>query len=115
MREALQLPPTFSAADLPILGKPAGQHLMVNTGLWVCRFTEAWVEEVCFTIRDAIGKLSDGRFWPRCIPEDWGFSAWCVERGRRVFATRAVSVIHHGRAGYTNAQQWGEWQTDEGD
>jgi len=115
VREALQLPPTFSAADLPTLGKPAGQHLMVNTGLWVCRFTDSWIEEVCFTIRDAIGRLPDGRFWPRCVPEDWGFSAWCAERGLKVFATRAVSVIHHGRAGYTNARPWGEWETDQGD
>src|SRR2546429_192214 len=83
--------------------------LMVNTGLWVCRFSESWVEEVCFTVCDAIGKLADGRFWPRCIPEDWGFSAWCAGRGLKVFASRAVSVIHHGRAGYTNARPWGEW------
>lgn len=115
MREAVGLPVTFSAADLPAAGKPAGQHLMVNTGLWVCDLGKPWVEEVCFTVRDAVGRLDDGRFWPRCVPEDWGFSAWCAGRGLRVFATRAVPVVHHGRAGYTNARAWGEWETDRGD
>jgi hypothetical protein len=111
MAEVLTLPVTFNAAQA---GK-YGQYLMVNTGLWVCDFTRPWVEDVCFTIRDGIGKDPGGRFWPRAIPEDWGFSTWAAEQGLKVFATRKVPIIHHGRAGYSNAKPWGEWQTDQGD
>ncbi len=110
MSEVVQLPATFDAAGA---GKP-GQALMVNTGLWLCRFTAPWVEEACFTIRDAIAH-ENGKFWPRCIPEDWGFSIWAAERGLRVMATRAVKAIHHGRAGYANDHAWGAWASDQGD
>jgi hypothetical protein len=111
LTEVMGFPPSF---DVTSAGKP-GQHLMINTGLWVCRFTEPWVEEVCFTIRDAVGKNADGRFWPRCIPEDWGFSEWAAQRRLRVFATRTVKAVHHGRAGYANDHAWGIWHTDQGD
>jgi hypothetical protein len=111
MTEIMAMAPTFNIYDTEHLGA----SLMVNTGLWLCRFTEPWVEEVCFHIQDAITRQEDGTFWPRCIPEDWAFSAWAAEQGLHVAATRAVKAIHHGRAGYSNQSAWGQWQTDQGD
>lgn len=88
---------------------------MVNTGLWVCDFSKPWVEEHAFRILDTIMKTPEGRFLPRTLPEDWGFSAWLADRGLKVCATRKVKVIHHGRASYSNDHVWGTWETDHGD
>jgi hypothetical protein len=115
MHEVQRLPETFGPGQLWMAGKPASDYLMVNTGLWVCNLTRPWAEEVCFTVQDAITRDGRGRFWPRCVPEDWGFSFWLQQRGLRVLATRKVKVIHHGRAGYANDRPWGEWETDKGD
>jgi hypothetical protein len=109
MAEVMKLPETFSAADL---GK---ERLMVNTGLFVCRFDAPWVEEHAFRILDSIVKGDDGRFRPRTLPEDWGFSAWLAGRGLRVFATRKVPVVHYGKTGFRNDSAWGEWTKDLGD
>jgi Protein of unknown function (DUF3431) len=109
MAEVMKLPETFSAADL---GK---ERLMVNTGLFVCDFTKPWAEEHSFKILDTITRGPDGRFRPRTLPEDWGFSAWLADRGLRVFATRKVPVVHYGKTGFRNDSAWGEWQTDLGD
>ena len=49
------------------------------------------------------------------LPEDWNFSGWCARKGLRVFATRKVSVGHHGTMCYTNDGPWGAWDTDQGD
>jgi hypothetical protein len=111
MADVMRLPETF---DAQAAGRP-DQWLMINTGLWVCDLRDPWVEDVCFTILDGIGKGDDGRFYPRCVPEDWNFAAWCARRGLKVFATRKVAVTHYGPAGFTNAKLWGEWDTDRGD
>ena len=111
VREVLNFPATFD-------GAATGYHdewLMINTGLWVCDFTQPWVEDACFHIRDAIHKGDDGIFRARALSEDWSFSAWCAERGLKVFATRKVPVVHHGRAAFRNNEPWGDWTTDLGD
>jgi hypothetical protein len=86
MREVMKLPVTFEAADTDA----GDQWLMVNTGLWVCDFTKPWVEEVCFSILDAVVREED-RFVPKALSEDWNFSGWCAR------------------------QAWGEWDVDRGD
>jgi hypothetical protein len=111
MKEILALPETFCIADTPF----PTEWLMVNTGLWLCDFTQPWVEKVCFAILDDIRREGDGRFRPMALPEDWNFSGWCARQGLRVFATRAVPVVHHGRAGYRNDVSWGDWDSDHGD
>lgn len=111
MREIAGFPRTFNAADTG----HADDWLVVNTGLWVCDFTRPWVEEVCFSIIDAIVKDADGGFTAKCLPEDWNFSGWCARNGLKVFATTKVAVGHHGRASYRNDSAWGDWQTDQGD
>jgi hypothetical protein len=110
MKQVLQLPETFDAAGLGSV-----HHLMVNTGLWVCDFGEAWVEQVCFEIRDRITRGTAGRYIANALPEDWNFSAWCARQGLKVFATRKVPVSHHGTAVFKNDSGWGEWHSDQGD
>jgi hypothetical protein len=111
MGEVFAFKPTFNKIGA---GRP-NDWLVVNTGLWICDFTRPWVEEVCFSVLDAVVKEEDGRFCPKCVPEDWNFSGWCARKGLKVFATTAVPVAHHGRASYRNDQTWGEWETDRGD
>jgi hypothetical protein len=110
VKEVDRLPETFSIDDL---GRP-GHWLMVNTGLWICRFTEPWIEKVCFNVCDAIVE-QDGLFHPRCLPEDWNFSGFCARQGLKVMATRKLRVLHHGDSGFPNNGTWGEWDTDRGD
>jgi hypothetical protein len=110
MKEIYDLPETFSIADTTV----RDHWLMVNTGLWICDFTKPWVEQVVFSILDSI-ICENGRFQARSLPEDWNFSGWCARQGLRVFATRKLPVVHHGRAAYGNDEVWGEWQTDQGD
>ena len=115
MKEVSELPETFRASDVP---HPPGRpepHLMINTGLWLCRFTEPWVEEVYFEIRDSIIKTPEGRFIANVLPEDWNFSGWCARKGLKVLATRKVKAVHHGDTAFSNQGTWGDWSTDQGD
>jgi hypothetical protein len=111
LKEVLALPETFDAAAA---GKP-DMWLMVNTGLWLCRLTEPWAEEVCFGVLDGVSKDDRGRFTAHVLPEDWNFSGWCARKGLRVFATRKVAVGHHGAMCYSSDAAWGAWDTDLGD
>ena len=104
MTELARMPETFTAADI---GHP-DKALLVNTGLWCCRFDSPWVEAVCFTIRDAIGLGDDGKFTAMVEPEDWGFSRWAAKRGLRIGVTRKVKANHYGQASYANDGVWGE-------
>jgi hypothetical protein len=109
MKEIFDLPETFDAAAAGVPDK----ILLVNTGLWVCRFTEPWVEEVTFQIRDKNVRKDNGTFEATVISEDWHFSRWLHEHDKRVFATRKVAVEHFGRKGYRNDRVWGTWTHDE--
>lgn len=113
MRELEAFPLTFDAQAVGV----AGTHdLMINTGLWACRFTEPWVEEFYFEVRDAIVRLDDGRFQARVLPEDWNASGWWARRGLKVFLTRKVKAVHHGKMGFPNHGGWGEIEgPDPGD
>lgn len=109
MREVMGLPETFTAADV---GYP-GNALLVNTGCWVCRFTEPWAEEVCFTVRDRVRKDPEKSEWVADVePEDWGFSRWAHARGLKVAATRKLAIKHYGNFGFGNGHAWGSWETD---
>ncbi len=113
LREVQALPPTFSAADTD----SPGRLLVVNSGLWVCRFTEPWVEDgICFATRDAVVRGPNGEFGILNEPEDWHFSLECHRRGLRVLATRAIPVVHRGVHDFRSDQAWGTWdrQRDAG-
>lgn len=97
---------TFTAEDA---GFP-NHHLLINTGLWVCRLNQDWNKEVCFTIRDRIVNI-DGKYHAQGFSEDWMFGLWASKRGLKVMATTKVPVKHLGHFEYP-AGAWGEWQTD---
>lgn len=110
MKEVYDLPETFCMSDLNRPGT-----LMVNTGLWICDFTQAWVEKVCFTILDYIEKNSEGIWEARSLSEDWNFSLNAERLGLKVYATRKVQVGHHGEACWDNMSVWGTLTEDIGD
>lgn len=102
MAEVFSLPETFTAED-------TGYNLLLNTGLWVCRFGERITKlGLSFTINDDIifdNKLK--RFIPRCEPEDWNFSRQLNRAGLRLGATRKIRTIHRGHWEVGNGEPWG--------
>ncbi len=101
MTEVFRLPETFTAEEV-------GHPLLLNTGLWVCRFNESWARKVHFTINDRIVIDPEGRYVPQCEPEDWYFSRLCHELGLKVGCTRKVLLTHRGHASFTNGGAWGQ-------
>lgn len=108
MREVQGLPKTFSAADID----PA-KILLINTGCWVCRFDEPWVEEICFRFLNKNYIGADGKHHTACRTEDFDFSVQAHHLNLDVRATTAVAVRHHGECAYPNDIAWGQWETDE--
>jgi hypothetical protein len=116
MQEAMQMPETFDRLDR--VGDSCTRlTLLINTGLWVCRFDRPWVEKFPgFTIKDHVYKDEEtGRWKASVFSEDWNFSKWCAENGVRVFATRKIPLAHYGRSCWRNDSAWGNWATDKGD
>src|SRR5437868_1622421 len=109
MRELGALPMTFNAA---MAGEP-NSALLLSSGLWICRFTEPWVEQPYFEMRDRIVKMPDGKFLSFNFSEDWNFSLQCYELGLKLFATKKVKARHHGPYDYVNWRAWGGWETDQ--
>jgi hypothetical protein len=105
MREVYDLPETFTAED-------AGGPLLLNTGLWLCDFSQPWVEEVCFDSLHRIGKR-DGQWMPEVCSEDWLMSMAFNRLGLKLACTRKVGIKHHGEFGYPNDAAWGSWKTDQ--
>jgi hypothetical protein len=95
-----QLPQTFSRDQF------AGRPLLVNTGCMAVRFTEAWIENCWFEIRDTIERNPDtGLFEPRGMSEDWLFSQLAQHLGRRVCATSKIGLAHFGRLAWQTCPQ----------
>lgn len=100
MAEVHRLPETFTSEDL-------GHPLLINTGLWVCRFGD-WADRVRFTINDEIVRDPSGRYHAQTEPEDWYVSRLFHELGLRVGCTRKIPVTHRGPAPFSNQHAWGE-------
>lgn len=102
MTEVFRLPETFTSAEV-------GHPLLLNTGLWVCRFDPAWARQVRFTINDRIvfDRPSDC-YRAQTEPEDWYFSRLCHELGLKVGATRKVKLTHRGGMTFPNSHAWGQ-------
>lgn len=102
MFEVVRLPETFTSEDV-------GHPILLNTGLWVCRFDLEWARKVSFTISDRIvfDRGSDS-YLAQCEPEDWYFSRLCHEMGLRIGATRKVKLTHRGPMQFHNDRVWGE-------
>ena len=88
--------------------------LLLNTGLWLCRFDEPWVEKVWFEQQDRIAVNTDGTYFAQTKSEDWQFSRRLRELGLgdRIYATRKVPLMHDD-AKYVNSHPWGTWTKDE--
>lgn len=113
--ETLSLPEVFGADEAGALFglAPGKSVLMVNTGLWVCRFDAEWVESVCFETGDDIRKGEDGKFRAHVFPEDWLWSAMLAQKGLKVLATRAVETVHFGRTPFVmGSKPWGGLKED---
>jgi hypothetical protein len=102
MNEVFRLPETFTSEDV-------GHPILLNTGLWVCRFDEAWARKVKFEINDRIVfDRNLDRYVPECEPEDWQFSRLCHELGLKIGATRKIKLNHVGPSPFSNGHPWGE-------
>lgn len=116
MTEVMRLPETFGATELDMAGFGDG-HLVVNTGLWVCRFDQPWVEDweesPPFHMEHRVYRDKAGKWKAEVIPEDWWFSRAATAKGVRVMATRKVRASHQGGQSYPNHLAWGEWKRDE--
>jgi hypothetical protein len=91
-KEVLDLPATFTRRDICC---QEDTPLVVNTGCWVCDFTQPWVEQVAFKFVDVIQQV-DGQFVAANMPEDWDFSLQLHRLGVPYAATRLVELAHVG-------------------
>lgn len=108
LSEVFELPATFGDRE-------AGGPVLLNTGLWVCRFDKAWCEKVAFRQQDRItwfGNGDGGRYVPETKPEDWDFSRQVRALGGKLMATRKVPLVHERQEWHTN-HPWGKWTRDE--
>lgn len=111
MSEAMELPETFSAEDVPF--RQPDSCLLLNSGCWIMPLDEPWTRGLHFRQQDRI-------VWGRCnqewiaqsISEDWDFSRQLWSRGVRMGCTRAVELFHQIPQ-YTNQKAWGTWIQDE--
>jgi hypothetical protein len=111
MTEAMQLPETFTANDVPYRQPDAG--LLLNTGCWLIKLNEPWVKGLHFRQQDRIVWCRATQTWAaQSISEDWDFSRQLVARGCRLGATRKVK-LYHQIPQYNNTTTWGDWTQDE--
>lgn len=102
-----RLPETFTSEDV-------GRPLLINTGLWVCKFREEWAQHIFFTVNDRIMiDPKTGDYHAQIEPEDWFVSRLYHELGLRVGCTRKVRLEHRGTMAFTNEIPWGQNEYDK--
>lgn len=111
MSEVHKLPETFTSEDV-------GAPLLLNTGLWVCKFDMRWAPNVFFTVNDRIMiDKNSGDYIPQIEPEDWFSSRLYHELGLKIGCTRKVELWHRGTMAWGSGTPWGndafdkEWST----
>lgn len=110
MREVYDLPATFTASDVPF--RQSDSPLLLNTGCWLMKLDQPWVDGLCFRQQDCIAwSVCDQKYVAQSISEDWDFSRQLVSRGARLAATRKV-MLQHERPEFNNTGPWGEWDVD---
>lgn len=105
MDEVFRLPETFTSEDV-------GGPLLLNTGLWICKFNMEWAPKVFFTVNDTIAIQKNGEYIALVEPEDWFASRLFHELGLKVGCTRKVEIWHRGDVAFGNAQPWGSDKFD---
>lgn len=116
LREVFRLPETFSAEDVPWNN---GGPLLINSGLWLCRWDPAWADpnrpdrKIVFRFLNDIIQTPEGAWAGWDIPEDWDFARQLHRQGKKVLATRKVKLDHELPV-FHNRSPWGEWHTDMG-
>lgn len=107
MREVYKLPETFTSEDV-------GGPLLLNTGLWVCKFNMDWAPKIFFTVNDRIViDRKTGKYRAQIEPEDWFSSRLYHELGLKVGCTRKVPLAHRGDMGFENTFGWGDNEFDK--
>lgn len=127
MSEVMELPETFGISSCekaklcPTDRWRYGNHLLVNSGCWACRFDMGWRNEthkdgslkVYFNISDKIQIGNNGKYETVVMPEDWHFSRQVNKLGCKILATRKVRLGHRGALYYPNDSVWGDYKQDE--
>jgi hypothetical protein len=102
MHDVYELPETFTSGDL------GGNKILLNTGLWVCKWNQEWCRRVHFEINDRIVFDSTNNCYrPEVESEDWFFSRLLHEQNLKVGATRKIAAKHEGDVEFSNAFPWG--------
>ncbi len=109
MKEVFNFPSTFCLEDTKEDGV-----LVVNTGLFIARIKSAWAEQILFHIASRNYKDENGDFGTETYPEDWNFSRQLHALGCKYYATRELTVKHHGDWEYSNDSPWGTLEHDNG-
>lgn len=104
MKEVYDLPETFTEED-------TGHPILLNTGLWACRFNFEKCRQIHFQVNDRI-RMEGGKYVAEVEPEDWNFSRQCHALGMRVGVTRKVKLNHAGSQRFSNGFAWGEQHFD---
>ncbi len=101
MREIHKLEPTFTRPNL-----------LINTGCMLVDLRKDWTNHIWFHFDDRIA-VFNGKRQPQMRPEDWNFSKDARKLGAVIYATREVTLTHHGQQAFPTAFPWGEWDTDQ--
>ena len=102
MREIHKMEPTFTHPKL-----------LINTGLMLVDLRKDWTNHIWFHFDDKIAINSYGKRQPFMRPEDWNFSKDARKLGASIYATREVTLTHHGQQSFPTAFPWGEWDHDQ--
>lgn len=99
--EVQRLPMTFTSEDV-------GHKILLNTGLWVCRFDPAWRTKVWFDDpnRIVLDERTDS-YRAQVESEDWFFSRLLHELGLAIGATSKIALMHRGDMLFGMDRTWG--------
>lgn len=96
LKQIRELPETFTC-----------DRLLTNTGLMLVDLRRPWPDDLFFDIRNGIMRNENNLRVPLFQSEDWLFAQWAREHGKRVYATRAVTLDHIGGNVFASNGHWG--------
>lgn len=101
IQEVQRLPMTFTSEDV-------GHKVLLNTGLWVCRFDPAWRTKVWFDDKNRIVfDERTGTYRAQVESEDWFFSRLLHELGLSIGCTSKINLLHRGEMLFDMNRTWG--------